>query len=176
MAVDAETLEQLVDIRKIYRNAGIGRFFLHVIPEKIGPDYADLLTEAGYEKYRGWMKFVRSTDEVGPVTTDLTITRIGAENAAEFASIVANAFDFHPEFRPAIAALANDPDWHLYMSFSGETPAGTGGLYIKDGAGYLDFGATHPDFRWRGGQTGALHTRLSASLEAGFVLLNAPES
>jgi GNAT superfamily N-acetyltransferase len=161
------TLEQLVGIRKIYRDAGIGRFFLHVIPDRIGPDYADLLTEAGYEKYRGWMKFVRGTDESEPVTTDLSIVRIATENAAEFASIVGNAFGFQPTFQPAIAALADDPDWRLYMSFSGETPAGTGGLYIRDGVGYLDFGATHPDFRKRGSQSGVLNTRIRAALEAG---------
>jgi GNAT superfamily N-acetyltransferase len=161
------TLEQLVDIREIYKNAGIGRFFLHVIPDELQPDYADLLAAAGYEKYRGWMKFVRGTEDADPASTDLTITRIGSENAAEFASIVGNAFDFRPTFQPAIAALANDPDWRLYMSFSGETPAGTGGLYVKDGVGYLDFGATHPDFRKRGGQTGVLNTRIRAALEAG---------
>jgi GNAT superfamily N-acetyltransferase len=161
------TLEQLIDIRKIYENAGGGRFFLHVIPDRIGPDYADLLHEAGYEKYRGWMKFVRGTGEVRPVTTDLTITRVGPENADDFASIVSAAFDFGAHFRPAIAALANSPDWYLYMSFSGEVPAGTGGLYMKDGVAYLDFGATHPDFRRRGGQTGVLNTRIRAALDAG---------
>ena len=68
---------------------------------------------------------------------------------------------------PAIAALANDHNWHLYMGFAGDTPACTGGLYMKDGVGYLDFGATHPDFRRRGGQTSLLNTRIRAALDAG---------
>jgi GNAT superfamily N-acetyltransferase len=161
------TLEQLVDIRKIYANAGGGRFFLHVIPDRVGPDYAELLGEAGYEKYRGWMKFVRGAGDAEPVTTDLTIARVGPENVSDFAAIVGDAFDFKPAFQPAIAALSNDPDWHLYMSFSGEKPAGTGGLYMKDGVGYLDFGATHPDFRRRGSQTGVLNTRIRKALDAG---------
>jgi GNAT superfamily N-acetyltransferase len=161
------TLEQLVDIRTIYANAGISRFFLHVVAEKLGPDYGALLKEAGYEKYRGWMKFERGTGEVDPVTTDLSICRIGPERATDFVSIVSNAFDFRPGFKPAIAALFNDPNWHLYMSFNGEQPAGTGGLYMKDGVAYLDFGATHPDFRRRGGQTGVLNTRIQAALDAG---------
>ncbi|NOR35776.1 MAG: GNAT family N-acetyltransferase [Woeseiaceae bacterium] len=161
------TLKQLVGIRTIYTNAGISRFFLHVVPEKLGTDYEALLTEAGYEKYRGWMKFERGTGEVGPVTTDLSICRVGPESAADFASIVGNAFDFGAGFQPAIAALANDPNWYLYMSFNGEQPAGTGGLYMKNGVAYLDFGATHPDFRRRGGQTGVLNTRIQAALDAG---------
>lgn len=161
------TLEQLIDICTVYSNAGVQRFFLHVIPDRIGPDYAALLQDAGYEKYRGWMKFVRGAGDVGPVTTDLTITRIGPENSVQFASIVGDAFDFDPTFQPAIAALANAADWQLYMSFNGEQPAGTGGLYMKDGIAYLDFGATHPDFRRRGGQTGVLNTRIAAALDAG---------
>jgi GNAT superfamily N-acetyltransferase len=163
----APTLEQLIDIRSIYRDAGISRFFLHVIPERAGPEYANLLQQAGYEKYRGWMKFVRGTGDVEPVTTELTITRIGPENARDFAAIVGSAFDFGPGFQPAIAALAHDPNWHLYMSFNGEQPAGTGGLYVRDGIGYLDFGATHPDFRRRGGQTGLLSARIQAAFDAG---------
>ena len=38
---------------------------------------------------------------------------------------------------------------------------------MKDGVGYLDFGATHPDFRRRGGQTALLNTRIKAALDAG---------
>ncbi len=161
------TLDQLVNIRRLYTRAGISRFFLHVIPEQIGDDYAELLTEAGYEKYRGWMKFERGREDVDETSTDLAIGRVGVEQAAAFASIVGNAFDFSPEFQPAIAALAGDEDWHLYMGFHGDTPACTGGLYMKDGVAYLDFGATHPEFRRRGGQTALLNTRIKAALDAG---------
>lgn len=161
------TLEQLVDIRSIYANGGVSRFFLHVVPEKLGSDYEALLSEAGYEKYRGWMKFVRGAGNIEMAKTDLSIGRIGAESAADFASIVGNAFDFGPGFQPAIAALFNDPNWHLYMSFNGDQPAGTGGLYIRDGVGYLDFGATNPDFRRRGSQTALLSARVQAALDAG---------
>lgn len=161
------TLEQLVDIRRLYTNAGATRFFLHVIPEKLGAGYEDLLSEAGYEKYRGWMKFERGAGEVGPVTTDLSICRIGPEKAADFAAIVGKVFDYGVGFQPAIAALANAPNWHLYMSFNGDQPSGSGGLYMRNGVAYLDFGATHPDFRRRGGQTGMLNTRIQAALDAG---------
>ena len=161
------SLKQLIDIRSLYQHATRSRFFLHVVPDLFGPDYSSLLAEAGYERYRGWMKFVRGPGEVGPVTTDLSIRRIGPENAADFASIVGNAFDFESPFQPAIAAIVNDPNWHVYMSFDGDIPAGTGALYMRDGVGYLDFGATHPDFRRRGGQTGVLNTRIRDALDAG---------
>ena len=161
------TLEQLVNIRRLYANAGISRFFLHIIPELIGDDYAELLAAAGYEKYRGWMKFERGPRNVETVATDFEIRQVGPDYAAGFAAIVGPAFDFSPGFQPAIAALANDDHWRLYMGFAGDTPACTGGLYIKDNVGYLDFGATHPEFRRRGGQAAVLHTRIRAALDAG---------
>jgi len=161
------TLDQLARILEFYQDAGVTRFFLHVIPDQMGPDGSALLEEAGYERYRGWMKFSRGAGDVGPITTDLSIRRIELEHAANFAMIVGDAFDFGVEFQPAIAALVNDPNWHVYMSFDGDAPAGTGALYMHDGVAYLDFGATHPDFRRRGAQTGVLNTRIRAALDAG---------
>lgn len=161
------TLDQLINIRRLYATADISRFFLHVLPDRIGEDYAELLGDAGYEKYRGWMKFERGPGAVGEIATDLAIRKIGPQHAIAFASIVGNAFDFSTDFQPAIAALATDDNWHLYMGFAGDTPACTGGLYMKNGIGYLDFGATHPEFRRRGGQTGLLNMRIGAALDAG---------
>jgi hypothetical protein len=168
LRVDAGiTLHQLVRIRTLYRDAGVTRFFLHVIPDELGPNRHELLEAAGYEKYRGWMKFSRQPGEVGSVSTDLSIRKIGREHSADFASIVGNAFDFSRDFQPAIAALIDAASWHVYMSFDGSTPAGTGALYMRDGIGYMDFGATHPDYRRRGGQTGVLNTRVKAAFAAG---------
>jgi len=161
------TLDQLIRVRELYQSAGVARFFLHLLPERLGPERSTLLQAAGYERYRGWMKFSRGPGDVRPVTTDLSIRRIGPENAAAFASIVADAFDFDAAFQPVIATLINAPNWQLYMSFDGDTPAGTGALYMRDGYGYLDFGATHPDFRRRGAQSGVLNTRIHDALEAG---------
>lgn len=161
------TLEMLRDLRAAYSDAGIRRFFLHVLPDRLGPGYEQLLVEAGFEKYRGWMKFERGAGAVKDAPTDLDIREIGPDSADDFARIVADAFDFTPAFRPALASLADAPGWRLYMSFDGATPAGTGGLFVGDGVGYLDFGSTHPDFRRRGGQAALLSTRVRDALDAG---------
>jgi GNAT superfamily N-acetyltransferase len=89
------------------------------------------------------------------------------DDEPDFAAIVGDAFDFGRAFRPALAALPGAEDWQVYMSFDGDTPAGTGALFTRGGIGYLDFGATRPDFRRRGGQTAVLRTRLLAAGEAG---------
>jgi len=163
----APTLEQLVEIQRLYREAGVSRFFLHVVPKIMDPETEKLLTDAGYRRHRGWMKFTRGRAEVAPVNTDLTIRQIGPDEAADFAAIVAPAFDMTPACQPALTALASDPNWHLYMSFEGTRPAGTGAVYIQGQAAYTDWGATHPDFRRRGSQTAILNTRIRKALDAG---------
>ena len=160
-------LEHLIEIRNLYAKAGVGRFFLHVVPELLGPDRDDLLTEAGYEKYRGWMKFSRSPGEIREAKSDLSVRRIGTEDADDFASIVAHGFDFEPGFEPALAALVNNSNWQVYMTFDGDVAAGTGALYMRDGTGYLDFAATHPEFRRRGAQSLVLSERLGHAFDAG---------
>lgn len=38
---------------------------------------------------------------------------------------------------------------------------------MRDGLGYLDFGATHPDFRRRGSQSAILNVRIRDALDTG---------
>jgi GNAT superfamily N-acetyltransferase len=161
------TVDQLVEIRDLYSDAGVSRFFLHVIPERLGPDREDLLASAGYRKYRGWMKFQRGPGDLPAAKSDLTVRCVGEAEAADFAAIAAPAFDVSAKSEPAIAALAKDPHWHLFMSFDGDRPAGTGAIYIRGQAAYTDWAATHADFRRRGSQSVILRARLRAALDAG---------
>ncbi len=161
------TAEQLEEIKRLYKDAGVSRFFLHVVPQLLTPDTERLLTDCGFTRYRGWMKFKRGATDVEPVECDLEVRRIGPDQAADFAAIVAPAFDMTDASQPVIAALANDPDWHLFMSFDGTRPAGTGAIYIKGSFAYTDWGATHPDFRRRGSQTANLSARISDALAGG---------
>ncbi len=158
---------QLAEIREIYADAGVARFFLHVVPDAIGPERHELLAEAGFQQYRGWMKFSRGSGDIRPITTDLSIRQIGPDSAEDFAAIAGPAFDFLPDFQPTLACLVNAPGWRVFMSFDGKTPAGTGAVFMRDGVAYLDFGATHPDFRRRGAQSGVLSARLQAAIDAG---------
>jgi hypothetical protein len=161
------TRQQLHDIRQFYADQGVSRFFLHVVPEQFGPGRKALLTDSGFERYRGWMKFTRSVQAMQPAKTDLSLRRIDASHAGDFARTAAGAFDFSPTFQPVIAALTEAPGWQVFMAFDNDIPAGTGALYTSDRLGYLDFGATHPDFRQRGAQTASLRLRLQAALAAG---------
>ena len=172
------TIEQLSEIMNLYVEAGLERFFLHVTPAIKDQKLVESLQAAGYEKYRGWMKFSRGADPVPTPCTDLEIRRIGPEYASDFAAIVAPAFDMTASCEPAIAALALSDDWQLFMSFDGERPAGTGAMYLRDRIAYMDFGATHPDFRCRGSQSAVLAARMQSALAAGcrtFVTMTGEE-
>lgn len=166
------TREQLRDIRRVYEDAGVQRFFLHVVPERMGTDTNTLLTETGYEKYRGWMKFVRGAGDVRVANTDLDIRPVGSEHGADFAAIAAPAFDMLPESQPVVALLPAVANQLAFMSFDGDKPAGTGVIFIDGDVGQLDWGATHPDFRRRGGQTAVLSARIRYALEAGCTTIS----
>lgn len=159
------THQQLGNIRRLYQQAGVEKFFLHVLPQQLDVEMEQLLTGAGFRPYRGWMKFERGPDAPCPASTDLVIRKVGPAEAADFAAIAGPAFDMDPASQPAIATLANDPDWHLFMSFAGLEPAGTGALYVRNGVAYTDWGATHPDFRRRGSQGALLNARIRAAID-----------
>jgi GNAT superfamily N-acetyltransferase len=163
--------EQLREIRRLYAESGVERFFLHMVPERKGPGTDAALTAAGYEKYRGWMKFVRAGGEVREANTDLDVRPVGMEYGAEFAAIAAPAFDILPVSEPVVALLPGVEGQQAFMSFEGDRPAGTGVIFIDGESAALDWGATHPDFRRRGGQTAVLSTRIRFGLEQGCSLI-----
>ena len=160
----APDVEQLKDIRALYSEAGVERFFLHVIPGKCDPA---LLEAAGFRNYRGWMKFIRSTDDRPESRSDLAVREIGSEHADVFARIAGSAFDFLPSSFPAVAAVVGARGYRCFMTFDGETPAGTGVVFADGESGVFDFGATDPDFRKRGGQSAVLAARVSCAANMG---------
>ncbi len=164
-ASGAPSEDQLREIHRVYEDAGVGRFFLHVVPERKGPDTDAALAAAGFEKYRGWMKFKRGAGEVRDARTDLDVRSVGLEHGDAFAAIVAPAFDMAPASLPALALLPGVPGQQAFMSFDGDQPAGTGVVFMDGAVAALDWGATHPDFRRRGGQTAVLSARIRHALE-----------
>ena len=58
------------------------------------------------------------------------------------------------------------PENHLYLAYVDGLPAGIGALYIKDGIGHLNAGATLPHFRNRGCHTALTAHRIAAAAQA----------
>lgn len=161
------TRESVRDIVARYRDAGVQRFFIHRHPGAGPPEMVEWMLEAGLEKARGWQKFERGPEPAPIVETDLSIRRIGPDQATTFARIVCDAFDLGDAAVPWVAALAGRERWHLFMCFHGDEPAGTGALFMDNGCGWTDFGATAPKFRQRGSQAALLAARINHAIELG---------
>jgi len=155
------------EIVNAYARAGITRYFVQVSPAARPDGLVGWLEAAGLEKARGWQKFSRGRDAPPERTTDLSIRRVGPEDGEAFARIVCDAFDIGEAAIPWLARLPGREGWHVFMSFDGDRPAGTGTLFIKDGLASVDFGATAPEFRRRGSQGALLARRIEHALELG---------
>jgi GNAT superfamily N-acetyltransferase len=160
-------LQQLNGIREFYAAAGIARFFLHVAPWRKSDITEERLAQAGYEKYRGWMKFERATGELPTVRSDLKVRRVGPDRASDFAAIAGAAFGLQASSQPVLAAIVEATGYQAFMSFDAFQAAGTGVVFIDHEVAVLDWGATHPDFRCRGGQAAVLAARIKVAQEAG---------
>lgn len=163
------TLPDVLQILDIYRQAGIGRYYVHLVPDAEPRSLRGWLTESGLRRGRGWMKFHRSAGAPPASRTNLEVRRIGREHAIDFGRIVTAGFGMCRSSIPLLAALVEREHWHTYLSFDGSSPAGAGALYLHQGRGWLDWSATLPDFRRRGSQSAILAQRLADGLEMGAV-------
>jgi hypothetical protein len=145
-----------------YREAGVGRYFLHLDPKASPGELAGWLEASGLEAYhRAWAKFQRGVEPVSEVDTDLEVREIGPEHAGDFGRIAAAGFELDDAWIPALAGLVGRQGWHVYLSFDGDTTAGCGAMRIHDGIGWLDWAATLPEFRRRGSQGAVLSRRIA---------------
>jgi len=163
----AVTPQMIQDVVGAYRDRGVRRYFVQVDRRRTPNQIARWLLSTGLEKARGWQKFRRGRDAIELAETELKVQEIGAEYGLEFAQIVCNAFDLGIQAEPWLAELPGRQNWHIFMSFEGDQPVGTGALFMQDGIGWTDWGATAPEFRKRGSQRSLLAIRIERALELG---------
>lgn len=151
----------------LYRDAGAGRFFLHVHPEARPMNLPEQVRAAGFGSARAWRKFRRRAGNVTPRPAKLEIREIGVEHAREFGRIAGAAFDLEHAVADLVSGLVGRPGWHMFMSFDAGEPVGTGAIFIRDRLAWCDWGATRPEFRKRGSQGALLSRRLQFATDAG---------
>jgi hypothetical protein len=161
------TIESIETISSIYKDRNIANYFLHIYEESVTPKVADFLRELGFAKKRGWMKFRSGTPQPKQAATNLRVEKVGLDRSHDFGTIVCGAFGMQPTSVPLLAGIAADDRWHLFVSYDGDTPAGAGALFVEGNAGWLEWGATHPDFRSRGSQASIMASRLNLAAELG---------
>ncbi len=163
--------ESVDEILELYAHAGVTRYFIHVHPRSRPPELSAWLARRGLERTRAWMKFERGREMPPAADTGLQVRLARAEDASAFGRIEADAFDLGAAGAPWLARLVGRADWHIYMSFAGDQPAGAGALYVKDGVGWLDWGATAPAWRGHGSQSALLRRRIMGALDLGCRLI-----
>jgi GNAT superfamily N-acetyltransferase len=168
MTASAEAVARIVGH---YRDAGVARYFVHLHGEAEPKELRDWLQACGLVKARGWMKFLREAEDPPAAGTSLTLRRAGPDDALAFGRIAADAFDLGPDAAPWVAGLVTHPGWQVFMTFEGETPAGTGALFVEGDVAWLDWGATAPAFRRRGSQRALLRQRILVARELGCRLM-----
>jgi len=168
---DAERPETVDTIFARYRAAGVPRYFVHVHPESRPAELRQWLLDRGLEKARGWMKFTRGREAPPKVDSPVTVRRAGPEHMTAFGRIAAAAFDLGDAAAKWLACLDRAQGWHAYVSVANGEVVGTGGLFIRDGIGWLDFGATAPQHRGKGSQSALLRHRILDALDLGCRLI-----
>src|SRR5262249_55880244 len=104
------------------------------------------LAELGFARDYGWMKFSRG---VGPrqAQSDLVVSRVGPERAADFAAVVAGGFGMPEWATPLAANVVGRPSWSCYVAYDAATPAGAGGLCLRARIGGRGLGGFRADMR-----------------------------
>ncbi len=162
------SLKSLSDIKKFYNDLGIKKYFTHIYPEELPENGKAMLDELGFQQSRGWMKFKRDNSPTPQAPTELDIREASsAEQALHFGRIVANAFGMTELSAPMLAGLVNDPKWHIFSSYSGDSPAGAGAMYVSGESAWIEWGATDPDFRRQGSQAAIMSARIQKAIDLG---------
>lgn len=165
---DDDLLDELVGV---YRASGIQRYFVHLHPDAAPTDLDQRLTARGLEATRAWIKFTRGRELPPNAATDLEVRLATPADAAALGRIAAAAFDLGETGEGVLACLVDRPHWHIFMTADRGEPAGCGALYVEDGIGWLDWGATAPGHRGRNGQSALLRQRILHALDLGCRVL-----
>ena len=155
----------------VYRAHDVEHFYLGVHPAARPDDIAQLLANAGLKSGRRWMKFERGPDPTPSVESSLEVREIGEEHVNDFSRIAVAGFGLTSAAGALFRGLIDRPGFRLYMTFDGDTPAGTGLVYIDGDHAWFDWAATDPEFRQLGSQRALLARRIEDAVAAGCTRL-----
>lgn len=162
--VSAETIDA---VAATYSAHNVAQYFIHIYDGSLSEAARASINGPRFVKKRGWMKFRSSAPNQRQASTDLRIEEIGVTQSRDFGEIVCGAFGMLDKSIPLLGGLANDERWHLFVSYDGDRPAGAGSLFVEGDVGWLEWGATHPDFRRRGSQGAIMAARLKLASDLG---------
>jgi GNAT superfamily N-acetyltransferase len=159
-----EDVDRIIDY---YRSAEVPRFFIQLHPAAQPAELPQWLEARGFTHYNNWMKLHRGIEPVNDAETDLEVRQIDEDAAATFAKIVRDSFEWPDLVEPLVACLVGRPNWLHYIAYDGNVPAATAALFVHGEYGWLDFAATLPGYRGRGGQNALIARRIHDAADRG---------
>lgn len=159
----------LAALRRLYRDAGAGAWWLHWSPFAAPDGGTAWLLGQGFTApaRRSWAKMLRATAAPPRAASDLEVAEATEAQAAEVGASVATCFGMPPFMGDWIAALHRRPGWRVYALTDAARVVGGGCLFIGDDAGWLGMGAVLPSHRGRGGQAALMARRIADAGAAG---------
>jgi hypothetical protein len=116
--------EEIKTIISTYSDNEVAQYFVQLHPDASPTEVSEWMKYEGLKPDRGWQKFSRNPVKVEDRQTNLTVREIGAEYGPAFGEIICSAFDLGDKAIPWLAKLPGREDWHIFMSFDGDKPAG----------------------------------------------------
>jgi len=150
----------------LYRAASV-RYMVQVAPGAKPDALPEWLEARNLPRKDNWAKLIRGNQAPASIETDLRVERVGPEYAEAVARIVAAGFELPDPCANLLTGLVGRAGWHHYLAFDEEVPVACGALFVRDGMGWLDYGATLESHRRRGAQGAIMARRVRDALDLG---------
>ncbi len=170
LGVNEPATEEIVDAIVAFYGEVSVEFMVQLSPAAQPSALPGWLESRGVKRSRSWVKVFRGVEPPPEVVSDIRIEQVGPDLAQAFAETAFTGYEFPPFLRPImpwIQAQIGRPGWLHYLGFDGDMPVSTGGLYVRDGIGWLGYGATLPSHRRRGGQGAMFARRITDAIAQG---------
>lgn len=118
-----------------------------------GPGWAKLTLGRQFSSFK-------SPDSISTKMVDVT-------GATLFGSMMCKGFHFPPTLAALWSALVGKAGWSCFFALDGETPVGTGAMYVSGTYAWLGGGTTLPEFRNRGVQKALIKSRVEHGVTNG---------
>jgi hypothetical protein len=149
--------------------------------QKAGNRFLQLNIDAASDEVRRWIQ-TRGLSEHGNGWSKLTLKapftgleprggvltrKVRPEEALLFGSMMCQGFNLPPVLTSLWAAIVGKDGWSCFFALDGETPVGTGAVYVAGKYAWLGGGTTLPEFRNRGVQKALINSRINYGVECG---------
>jgi GNAT superfamily N-acetyltransferase len=167
-----ETPATAADIERVsglFEAAGIGSYWIHLVPSARPAELAELLQQRGFAPppRRSWAKFLRGTEAPPSPRTELRIREATPADAAAVANVVCTAFGMPPSIAPWFGALVGRPKWHVLVAEDRERVVATASLFVDADMAWLGVGGTLADRRGQGAHKALIAKRIAAAVDFG---------